>query len=149
MSDGFVSSAWGPSAWLFIHVISLSYPVCPTTEDLTHYSTWFEQLEHVLPCVACRKNFNLSLKELEYSKEAVFQSKDSFSRFAHRLHEHISGKLKKNTLTRYDDMVKFYDNLRATSCGTDTSGESGCMRPIKTVCTIHFHPAGTGGILFD
>jgi hypothetical protein len=141
--DGFVSTAWGPAAWLMIHLITLSYPISPTEEDKAHYSMWFEQFEHVLPCAVCRVNFKKALFELSYTREMVFASRDSFARFGHRLHEHVSSTLNKCRTIRYDDMVEFYEKLRATNCSTSNDG---CTRRAPAVCSIQVNRSGVGGI---
>ena len=143
--DGFVSTAWGPSTWLMIHIVSLNYPVVPSAEDICHYSTWFEHLEFVLPCRACRENFKRALTHLKYDREEVFRSRDTFSRFGHALHEHVSSMLRKMRSTRYEDMVDFYERLRATSC-TDIEMDDGCIRSKRMMCNIHFQPVGESGI---
>jgi hypothetical protein len=61
--NGFVSAIWGPALWLSIHCISMNYPLNPSIADKLHYRTWFEGLEHILPCGACRNNFKNNLKE--------------------------------------------------------------------------------------
>ena len=65
---------WGPSAWFFIHTLSLRYPMNPTAADKKHYGTFFKSLQFVLPCDGCCKGFE---RVLEISK---FGSKDLANR---------------------------------------------------------------------
>ena len=48
---------WGPSAWRFMHYITLSYPDNPSDDDKHNIKQFFIYAGKVLPCAKCRNNF--------------------------------------------------------------------------------------------
>ena len=63
MTNVFANPAsWGPSAWVFLHCVSLTYPRNPTKEDKQHYRTFFESLADTLPCKLCQAEYRQWLK---------------------------------------------------------------------------------------
>ena len=59
--EGMLTSVWGPSLWHTLHTISFNYPVEPTKQQKQHYKLFFSNLEWILPCGYCRKNFKTTL----------------------------------------------------------------------------------------
>ena len=57
-NDGFLTTVWGPPIWHFLHTISFNYPVNPPDDVKKNYSDFILNLENILPCGKCRKNFN-------------------------------------------------------------------------------------------
>lgn len=56
---------WGPHAWKFLHVVALSYPTRPTSEDKRAYKSFFLGLGKVLPCHKCQENFAEHIKKFD------------------------------------------------------------------------------------
>jgi len=54
--------AWGSSAWMFLHCISMTYPKRPTASQKKQYETFFLSLKAVLPCKKCRLEYASWLK---------------------------------------------------------------------------------------
>lgn len=52
---------WGPSAWKFLHYITLAYPENPSNEIKDNYINFFTSLKNVLPCEKCRINYTNKL----------------------------------------------------------------------------------------
>lgn len=48
---------WGPSAWFFLHLAALRYPMKPTAADKKNYGDFFKSMRFVLPCDGCCKGF--------------------------------------------------------------------------------------------
>ena len=48
---------WGPSAWMFLHSVSLAYPKNPDEEDRLNYGNFFNNLQPILPCQKCSNNY--------------------------------------------------------------------------------------------
>ena len=55
------SEVWGPSAWTFLHTVTLNYPEEPTNEDIKQHKIFFETLGNILPCPKCREHYNQSI----------------------------------------------------------------------------------------
>lgn len=53
-NNGFQTNVWGPMAWIFFHMVTLSYK--PDRKQDTF--SFFKSLKGVLPCAACRSNFH-------------------------------------------------------------------------------------------
>lgn len=64
----FSPSLWGSGAWKFFHMVALSFPDQPTTDDKNDFKTFFHLLKNVLPCGKCRNNFNRHIKEIPIDK---------------------------------------------------------------------------------
>jgi len=55
---------WGAGAWTFMHYVALTYPTNPTEDDRNKYHTFFHNLQFVLPCSKCAKNYSENLSSL-------------------------------------------------------------------------------------
>lgn len=84
---------------------------------------FFNSLKYVLPCGACRKNYNRILKEILPLKKSVFRNRETFM-----LHNQVQRDIKSNDI-REDFMstARFYEQLRA-KCTKDSYG---CTVPLK------------------
>ena len=54
---------WGPHLWFSLHTISFNYPISPSNNDMKDYKNFFINLENVIPCSVCKKNYIRHLKE--------------------------------------------------------------------------------------
>jgi hypothetical protein len=141
--DGFLTSVWGPAAWLLIHTISFNYPVSPTDEQKRQYRDFILSLQHVLPCRYCRENLATNLKKLPLTMSHM-KSRDTFSKYIYRLHEHINKMLNKPSNLTYCDVRERYEHLRARCTHQQkTKKERGCTEPLygkKSKCVIKIVP---------
>ena len=48
---------WGPSAWKFMHCVTLGYTKYPTNKNKHDMKTFFENLCDILPCNKCKRHF--------------------------------------------------------------------------------------------
>ena len=111
-SDGMLTYVWGPSLWHFLHTMSFNYPVKPTCDDKKEYMSFIKSLRYILPCRYCRENLVRNLKETGFSIKDM-RSRDSFSRFVYRLHNHINKMLGKKNSIKYDEVRERYENFRS------------------------------------
>ena len=127
--DGFQTFVWGPALWHFLHIVSFNYPVSPTTEDKEKYYNFLISLRNVLPCKYCRNNFFDNLRQADF-REEVFASRDSFSRFIHKLHDNVNTMLGKSCDQGFEEVRLAYEHFRAGGCSKETSGstEKGCTQ---------------------
>lgn len=136
-NNGFVSTTWGPAMWMILHMVSMNYPILPSDQERYEYSTWFKLVGSILPCGACRDNFNKSLIILGFDINVDMKSRETFSRFVHLLHTYTNKILQKNIFVRYEDTYAFYEQLRATDCKS-VETEDACTKTKKTMCSISF-----------
>lgn len=134
--NGFISSVWGPGAWMFIHMVALNYPLEPTSLDRQRYRSWFESLGHVLPCGACRRNFRASLDAARYSPDTDFRSRAALFYLTYRLHNAIRIRQGKDTDLTFEQALKQYERFRATDCSAVGANEASCHGKVPVCCTL-------------
>ena len=149
--EGMMTSIFGPIFWTAIHLVSFNYPPRPTPEQRRAYRTWLLATGDILPCRYCRENFAANLERAGFD-EAVFDSRDSFSRFCYRLHGVVNEMLGKETPLTYEDVRDRHEAFRA-GCGaaqeTAPGVERGCVAPlyerVKGRCVIRILPRSHEG----
>jgi len=110
--DGFLTYVWGPSMWMTLHIMSMNYPCYPTPLQKKQYKTYFDSLEHILPCGKCRENLKDNLNMTNYSMK-VFKNRDTLSKWVYDLHCCINTMLGKKNVITYEDVRNIYENFRA------------------------------------
>ena len=80
---------WGPSGWRFIHSVSFTYPEDPTNEEKKRYIDFILNLQHILPCFACRKHLRDNLRNLNFNSNHM-KNRNTFSRFCVALHNEVN-----------------------------------------------------------
>ena len=109
---GFSSKVWGPSAWLFLHIVTMSYD--PSRKS--HYKKFFHSLQHVLPCKKCRINYSniISNGPLKL-KNSNFSNKSSLSSWLFKVHDKVQYDIYKSSSSSFDKpivkSVKFWSNF--------------------------------------
>ena len=158
--DGMLTTVWGPSLWLYLHTMSFNYPVKPTKEDKKNYRNFMLNLQHVLPCKYCRINLKNNYKKLPL-RQCDLESRDTFSRYVYRLHEHINKMLGKTSGLSFCEVRERFEHFRSRCTmdkpkiykykGTRKKGkggkkgkEKGCTEPLygkKSKCVIKIVPS--------
>ena len=138
--NGFLTTVWGPSLWMTLHTISMNYPSKPTPTQKAQYKTFFDSLRHVLPCGKCRDNLVANFITTGYT-DAVFESRDTLSKWVYELHACVNTMLGKSTPLSYTEMRHTFENFRAR-CGLDVSHHSTSNR-----CRYRRKRGGGGGKL--
>ncbi len=88
---------WGPHAWRFLHAVALAYPESPSAEEKKAAFQFFSTLQYMLPCESCKNNFK---KELQmFPLEPALESKQKLNEWLTAVHNSVSTRLKKNTMT--------------------------------------------------
>ena len=128
--DGMLTTVWGPSLWHYLHTMSFNYPVEPTAQHKKQYREFVQSLVHVLPCKYCRMNLVKNFKALPL-KYSDMESRDTFSRYMYKLHEHINTMLGKKSNLTYCDVRERYEHFRARCTLNDPpKTEKGCTVPL-------------------
>lgn len=73
---------WGPYAWFFLDSIVLSLD----EKNIDKYKAFFEQLQYVLPCGACRSHFGEYLRE---NPLMYVDTRDKFIVWINNLHNMV------------------------------------------------------------
>ncbi len=118
--DGMLTAVWGPAMWHFLHTMSFNYPVQPTPEQKHQYMNFVKSLVYVLPCKYCRLNLKENFKKMPITLETM-SSRETFSKYIYRLHEHVNTMLKKKSGLSYEDVQERYEHFRARCLGNASS----------------------------
>jgi len=97
---------WGPKFWFSLHSISFTYPFYPDKTDKQRYKTFFELLEHLLPCVLCRKNYNKNIKN--YPIDEHLNNRKSLAYWVMDIHNMVNMETGKQSLSR-DEIIDIYE----------------------------------------
>lgn len=97
---------WGPNAWRFLHMVALSYPTIPTSEDKKAYKSFFLGLGKILPCHKCQNNFAEHIKKFDINK--YLDSPDSLFEWVLSINNEINTMLGKSTVG-IDSMKNMYN----------------------------------------
>lgn len=134
-SNGFQTNVWGAPMWLCLHIISLNYK--PELKE--GYKRFFNSLQHVLPCGACRENYSRIIRSHLPLNDKVFSCRGSMAMWVFLLHNKVQQDIYAKTQLAKDkpkyadtesDFKKammFYEGFRA-QCSKD---QYGCTVPLK------------------
>ena len=97
---------WGPKFWFSLHSVSFTYPFSPDTQDKERYKTFFGLLEHLLPCVLCRKNYSKNIRN--YPIDGHLESRKSLAYWLMDIHNMVNLENGKPSMTR-DEMLENFE----------------------------------------
>lgn len=103
------SEIWGPHGWFFLHTITFTYPDNPTPAEKAQYYNFFINLQYVLPCEICKRNYPGHLKERPLDDDAL-QNKKSLTKWLVDIHNLTNRDLKKPQM-KYKDVLKKYNEI--------------------------------------
>ena len=97
---------WGKYLWVSIHFIAMEYPHNPTIDEKNNYRTFFENLEHVLPCAVCSENYSKHLIKFPLN-DNVLQNRMNLFKWTVDIHNEVN-KLTGKSILSYDHAIKLY-----------------------------------------
>jgi hypothetical protein len=98
---------WGPHLWFSLHTISFTYPLKPKDEDKKNYNEFFTQLQHVIPCSICKKNYKRHLQEFPVNNH--LDSRKDIVYWVIDLHNMVNSETGKRVIS-YEDAIKRYED---------------------------------------
>ena len=98
------SAIWGPHYWFFLHTIALSYPMRPNTPTKKKYYEFIHNFHLFIPIKSMAVDFSKLLDE--YPVTPYLDSRDSFIRWTHFIHNKINEQLEKPKIS----LSQFYEN---------------------------------------
>lgn len=101
-------NVWGPHLWFSLHSISFTYPLKPKESDKENYEGFFTELQHVIPCSVCKKNYIRHLKEFPVSEH--LNNRKDIVYWVIDLHNMVNSETGKRVLT-YDEALKRYEDV--------------------------------------
>ena len=103
---------WGPKLWFVLHTVSFEYPDIPTQEDKNNHYTFFETLQHILPCKICKKHYATFFENSPITD--ALESKEKLIRWVLKCHNNVNKQNNKPEWT-YDMLVDKYANIYKNS----------------------------------
>lgn len=100
---------WGPSAWKFLHIVAISYPIDPSDAQKQNAKNFIMSLPMMLPCEECSRNCqkyvleNLERDGLSYATSC----REGLFKFFWELHNKVNKRNNKPILT-LSEAVKLY-----------------------------------------
>ena len=101
---------WGPHYWFFLHTVALSYPHHPNAVTKKKYYEFIQNLPLFIPVDTIGNNFEKLLDE--YPVTAYLDSRDSFVKWMHFIHNKINEKLEKPKITLNDFYFRYYEEYK-------------------------------------
>jgi hypothetical protein len=98
---------FGPHYWFFLHTISLNYPKYPNAVTKKKYYDFIQSLPLFIPIEKHAADFSKLLDE--YPVSPYLDSRDSFVRWMHFIHNKINEKLEKRKITLSEFYVQYYE----------------------------------------
>jgi len=105
---------WGPSAWRFMHYITLSYPDNPTNNDKQNMKTFFSSIGSILPCEKCRLNFERHLVIYPLNDD-VLSSRFDLVNWLINVHNEVN-KMNGKKVLSYDEVMELYLYKKHDNC---------------------------------
>ena len=99
---------WGPSAWTFLHTITLNYPTNPNDEDKSNHKLFFNNLKNIIPCEKCAIHYEENLKK--YPLDPALESKELLVKWLIDIHNEVNKKNNKKIYS-YEEVNKIYKDM--------------------------------------
>jgi hypothetical protein len=109
-SFGLDPTIWGPHFWFFLHTIAMTYPIRPNEVTRKKYYEFIMNLPIFIPIEAMGSDFSKLLDE--YPVTAYLDSRDSFIRWMHFIHNKINEKLEKPKISMNEFYIKYYEEYK-------------------------------------
>jgi hypothetical protein len=104
------AKVWGPHYWFMIHTIAISYPLRPNAVTKKKYYDFIQNLPLFIPIESIATNFEKLLDE--YPVSPYLDTRDSFIRWTHFVHNKINERLEKPKITLAQFYEKYYEEYK-------------------------------------
>ena len=105
------SLTWGPKYWFFLHTIALQYSLHPNDTIKKIYFNFIQNLPLMIPDEEMAKNFSKLLND--YPVTPYLDSRESFSKWMHMIHNKINMSLNKPTLNYEEAIINYFNNYKS------------------------------------
>lgn len=103
-------NVWGPHYWFFLHTIAMSYPKYPNTITKKKYYEFIQNLPIFIPIETISTEFSKLIDK--YPVAPYLDSRDSFIRWTHFIHNKINESLEKPMVTLEQFYLNYYENYK-------------------------------------
>ena len=101
---------WGPHYWFVLHTIALSYPLSPTATTKKKYYDFIQNIPLFIPIPEIGNSFSTFLDK--YPVTPYLDSRESFNKWVHFIHNKINIALGYPELTMDEAMSAYYEYYR-------------------------------------
>ncbi len=101
---------WGPHYWFFLHTTAISYPIYPNSTIKKKYYNFIQSLPLFLPDKEISNTFSKLLDE--YPVTPYLDSRESFIKWMHFIHNKVNIYLNKPILSYNDSLIQYYNNYK-------------------------------------
>lgn len=116
------TKVWGPTAWFFLHSMTLAYPKKIDTNNRYHIAIknsmyqFLNNLGNVLPCPLCGSSYNRYIQEENFKIEKYLDSRKDLFTFIYKIHEKVNDKLGVPLCDRpsLEEALNYYSKFIAT-----------------------------------
>jgi|TARA_B110000967_G_C18899355_1_gene573421 hypothetical protein len=106
------SKVWGPHYWFVLYSIAITYPNTPNNITKKKYYEFIQNLPLFLPHDEISNYFSNMLTK--YPVTPYLDSRDSFTRWIHFIHNRINVVLNKPEITLKEAYQTYHDNYKPT-----------------------------------
>ena len=104
------SHVWGPHYWFFLHTLAISYPIKPNDVTKKKYYTFIHNLPLFIPVNEIGNSFSKMLDK--YPVKPYLDSRKSFIKWMHFIHNKINILCNKDEITLDEAMEQYYNNYK-------------------------------------
>jgi len=104
---------FGPHYWFFLHTITLNYPKYPNAGTKKKYYEFIQNIPMFIPVEKHANDFSKLLDE--YPVSPYLDSRDSFIRWMHFIHNKVNEKLEKPKISLSKFYIDYYDAYKPKS----------------------------------
>ena len=101
---------WGPFYWFVLHTITLSYPLNPNEVTKKKYYEFIQNLPLFIPNSDIGDAFSKIIND--YPVTPYLDSRPSFIKWMHFIHNKINLSLGKDEVSMDDAMISYYDHYK-------------------------------------
>ena len=104
------SNIWGPHYWFFLYTIALCYPLNPNDTTKKKYYDLIQNFPLFIPIPNMGNTFSKFLDA--YPVTPYLDSRESFIKWVHFIHNKINIFLGKPPISYYTAMTNYYENYK-------------------------------------
>ena len=101
---------WGPHYWFVLHKIALTYPDIPNETTKKKYYDFVQNLPLFVPDVEIAKTLVTLIDN--YPVTPYLESKESFMKWVHFLHNHINKLTNKPPISYENFLISYFENYK-------------------------------------
>lgn len=101
---------WGPHFWFVLHTMALTYPLNPNETSKKKYYDFIQNLPLFLPIAEIGNNFSLFLDR--YPVTPYLDSRESFIKWMHFIHNKINLANNVPEMSFEDAMIHYYEHYK-------------------------------------